>query len=225
MHGDAISVAVKGGVDDWTAQVNSLRSLVAGAIGTANVTVHDALGAVKAYCWTAGSLDVNTLKSLNITGYRGNARREIAPVEGDFGPNLTLSGTDAPRGIALGSARIAGTWQVAGCSINADVGAVTVGSMQGALLLGCKGLTDSPADFQEGQTELHFTLRSLTVKGIDGRYFREDSKLGAWEIGALLFAKEETDPSGTIEFHEARRVKNVPQDVGGPGGEYDLFIV
>ena len=96
--------------------------------------------------------------------------------------------------------------------------------MAGKLLLGCVALSGNASDFAGNE----FTLKSLTVKGIGGEYFRQDSQLGAWEIGSLTFGGQEPLPDGTIEFHELPRSKNVPGLAGNPvgnPGQYDLLMV
>ena len=141
---------------------------------------------------------------------------------GDFQASLALSGAGLAAGAAvLGEATVAGTWKAESCSITGNVGAVAVGSMEGTLLLGCDDLSGNEADFNKGR----FILQSLTISGIEGKYFRTGSKLGAWEIGSLIFVGEELAPDGTIEFHELLRAVNVPEDVGGLGGIYDLVAV
>ena len=143
--------------------------------------------------------------------------------DGDFQVDLELSGAGLAAGAdVLGEATVEGTWKVKACGIIGNVGTVSVGSMEGKLLLGCDELDGNQADFNEGK----FTLRSLTIRGIDGEYFRIDSKLGAWEIGSLIFAGEEPEPSGTIEYHEVLRSRNVPgQEFLPLGGQYILFVV
>jgi hypothetical protein len=110
-------------VDDWTAAARSVRSLTAGDVRKASLTVHDALGAVKVARWAEGTLDANTVRSLSVTGRRG-----AAAVPGDFAATLIIRAEGvSERSASLGSARIAGDltsplWDVAG-----NLGPLTVG--------------------------------------------------------------------------------------------------
>ena len=67
------------------------------------------------------------ISSLQIRGRRGNARRGVAGLAGDFQADLILSGQGSPpRGRALGNVRIAGK-AVGAWSVTGDVGTVRVG--------------------------------------------------------------------------------------------------
>ena len=216
VDGDGTSVNIKGDVDDWTATVDALKSLAAAAIGTASVTVNDALGTCKAIGWQAGKLDVNTLKTLNITGQKARGGNPAIP--GDFGADLTVQGAGvAAKKTALNTAKVAGrvhdnTWLLGG-----NVGTLTLGAMDGSeVLLGCVAATDDPADF--GGNE--FSLRTLTLKGVEGAFFT-DSTLAAWQIGTLRFGQRNAPVTGTIEYHELNRTVNDP-DLSGPVNVYEV---
>ena len=207
--GDGRSINIRGDVDNWTAALRSLRSLAAGAVGTAHVTVQDALGSAKATCWLAGALDANTLGSLRITGQR--ARRGEQAVPGDFRADLTVRGEGvAANRTALNSAQIAGKLMDNTCRFGAAVGTLVLGAMENAkLLVGCDAATGNAADFGGNL----FAIRRITLKGVDGAYF-VNSTLAAWEIGSLRFARRGAEATGTLQYHQMPPVGNDPLFVG-----------
>ena len=125
---NAGSITVKGAVDGWQANLKGgLKSLTAGDIDSANVSVSDALGTVKAQRWGSGTLDADTIKALNITGLKGNAKKGIDAVEGTFGADLSVRGENVTKGSALGSAKIAADLTSGSWAIDGDMGKLTVG--------------------------------------------------------------------------------------------------
>lgn len=122
--GSAGAVSILGSANGWTASVGSLKSLTAGEIVQADVTVADALGSVKARRWSGGKLAADSLGSLRITG----DRRTGTP--GDFGADLLLGGLNVPAGKAtLGSAGIAGDLLSGEWRIGGNMGMLTVSGM------------------------------------------------------------------------------------------------
>jgi len=121
-------VTVKGTVDGWQANLKGgLKSLTAGDIDSANVSVSDALGTVKAQRWGSGTLDADSIKAINITGLKGNVKKGIDAVEGTFGADVSVRGENVTKGSALGSAKIAADLTSGSWAIDGDMGKLTVG--------------------------------------------------------------------------------------------------
>jgi len=209
LNGRGTSIAIRGAVDNWTAALTELRSLIAGAIGSANVTVEDSLGTCKALCWLDGLLDVNTLRNLQVTGKRARDPQDV--VVGDFGADLLVRGQNVdPRRNGLNAAHIAGTLRDNTCQLGASAGRLVVGAMENAeVLVGCAAATGAPEDFVDGQ----FHIRSLTLKGVENEYFT-NSTLAAWAIDVLRFARRNAEATGTIQCCGLGRLTNAPLQVG-----------
>lgn len=182
------AIRIGGDVDGWTASAGLLKSLTAGEVHSADVTVGDALGSVKALCWQEGTLTADSLKSLKLTGRGAKPRWGLDAVDGDFGADVTLRGGDDPPARVLGSARIAGdldggTWRVRG-----DVGSLTVGTwatdctvlaggdLLGLTLGGTRGSTFAAGvDLDTLTYDPEGSIGSVAVRGWKGA---EDEALG-----------------------------------------------
>ena len=137
--GDVGTVTVSGEADGWTLDVHSdVRSLRLGDVTDATVTVDGKLGTLSALRWAGGGVTAKTLRSLNVAGRRGNARRGTEDVPGDFGANLTLMGDPAATGRrnqTLGSVRISGELRDSAWDITGPVGSVMIGHVAASLHL------------------------------------------------------------------------------------------
>jgi len=239
LHGGAGAVRVVGDVDGWTAEATSVKSLTAGHIGTAHVTVTDAIGAVKACQWDGGKLEADSVKSLNITGRRANTKKGISALPGHFGADLALRGLNVAAGkTALGSAKIAG--DLLGCDwlVEAAMGKLTVlgtalgctvrsdGSMLGLTLGASDGSdflagiadngkrhADAPGDFQDPDA----AIKSIQIKGWkipkgeQPPRFVTDSNFSAGEIGAVsVLNPAGGDPYG-LHVSMSNGLENVKQ--------------
>ncbi|HUS91547.1 MAG TPA: lamin tail domain-containing protein [Phycisphaerae bacterium] len=203
VRGDGQAVNVKGDVDGWTLDVQAkdeqkgaLKSLSAKMVGTASVTVADALGTCKAVCWENGSLDVNELKTLQMTGDRRN------DVDGDFGAALTVRGAGlTDRQKALNVANIAGSVHDETWSLGWHVGTLTLGSLINAeVLVGCAAATGDANDFGDNK----FTVGGVTLKGCEDKYF-ENSTFAAYSIGSMRFSGKDAPASGTVQYGILKR--------------------
>ena len=125
--GAAGAVAIRGDVANWTATIGECKALTLGNVADATVTVQDALGAVKAVRWAAGTLTADSIKSLTVTGAKGNVGKGIPAVPGDFGADLNVSGENVTKGAALGSAKIAADLTSGSWAVDGDMGKLTVG--------------------------------------------------------------------------------------------------
>ncbi|HUT62280.1 MAG TPA: hypothetical protein VNA25_30955, partial [Phycisphaerae bacterium] len=207
VRGDGQAVNVKGDVDGWTLDVQAtgeqkgaLKSLNAGQVGTASVTVADALGTAKAVCWEHGSLDVNELKTLQMTGKRGTKGQPDTP--GDFGAALTVCGAGlTDRQKALNNATIAGSVHDETWRLGWHVGTLTVGSLVNAeVLVGCAAATGDAGDFGDKK----FTVGGVTLKGCEDKYF-ENSTFAAYSIGSVRFTGKDAPASGTVQYGILKR--------------------
>jgi len=193
-------VTVKGTVDGWQANLKGgLKSLTSGDIDNANVSVSDALGTVKAQRWGSGTLDANTIKAINITGLKANAKKGIAAVEGTFGADLSVRGENVTKGSALGSARIAADLTSGSWAIDGDMGKLTVGrwvlgtdvltsgDMLGLTLGGADhGRFFAGVDLDTKVFDQAGQIRAVTVKG--WKVSRTDPPLGDLGIGSEFWA-------------------------------------
>jgi len=126
ISGDVGTLRVDGLADQWqlagAGGLTLVKTLTLGEAGTdVQVTVDGELRNVKARQWAGGDIEAAFVGSLKVTGHRPSG------LAGDFGADVTLSGSALPKKRALGSANVAGeilgsTWQVHG-----DVGTVKVG--------------------------------------------------------------------------------------------------
>lgn len=251
VNGKVGKVRIDGEVNGWaldvqnspggdlpdTALTGSLRSLTLGIVGDAAVAVDDALGAVKAVCWTGGSLDADQVKSLRMTGRKGSASRGIDPVSGDFGASLNVHNVAETR-YGLKTTKIAGDLDGALWKIAGDLGGITVtgtardstvratGSMTGITL----GAADG-ADFLAGLASLEIakraadqaddfgdapdaTIRSITIRGLKddptGRFVAE-SHFTAPTLGTVKLKNLSSDgePSGLHVLGDESSIRSV----------------
>ncbi len=113
-------------------------------------------------------IDAPSVGSLTINGQRGNARRGIPDVPGDFQADLLLSGEGDPRQ-TLTNARIAGSLTGAAWDITGDVGTVSVsGEADGWTL------------------DVHSDVRSLRLGDVTNATVTVDGALGT--LSALRWA-------------------------------------
>ncbi len=137
IDGDVGSITVAGDVTDWLLDVDragadqpvSLRSLRAGVVHSADVSVHGLIGSVRVVAGDGGGLTAESVRSLAAAGDRRSG------IAGDFAAAMTLTGPADPRARALGSCRIAGSITgTAGSPIVWDIdGRVGTVSVSGAV--------------------------------------------------------------------------------------------
>jgi hypothetical protein len=146
-------------VDGATAKGVSLASLTVGATIDAQLTVADALGAVRAARWADGKLSADSVASITITGKAGRA-----PLVGDFAADVALAGRNVPAGKnAVGAVSIAhdllgSAWQIGG-----QAGALTVGHLAQGSSVRAAG---SIARIDLGATEGSDFLAGLAVDSL-----------------------------------------------------------
>jgi hypothetical protein len=210
--GQAGAIAVVGDPQGWRLDVHgSLRSLKAGMLSGAEVSVANLLGSLKAMHWDGGKLSVGRIDSLKLTGDR---RRKLAgdlrAVECDVTGAGAVEGQDVLR-----RAYVKGTVAASQIRIDGPARSVNVGRLADSkLLLGATELTGSLHDFDDpqGSSRRHrlgvLILRGAIEEG-QARYF-DASWLGAWDLGVVKFARRPGLISGQIEFHQWAGVVNEP---------------
>jgi cyclophilin family peptidyl-prolyl cis-trans isomerase len=187
--GDVGAITVGGEINNWAAVTRNggdVKSLTAARIRNAAVTA-DALGAVKAWSWEAGSLTANTVASLTVTGYAGNATLAQPAVAGNFGAQVTVHGLDvqSPKS-AMGATTIAGdmvnsTWVIehgtmAAMTVNGTVRdsnvraagsmlGLTMGAVDGSKFLAGVTVAKAPAEVVVADVNSSATISSLTIRG------------------------------------------------------------
>ena len=150
----------------------SLNKLqVAGEILDTQISLSGGAGSIKAAQWEAGSLNADWLKTVTIKGKRGI-------LDGDFGANLTLSGSNAPKGYAFKTIKIAGEasgiWAVTGNGSTVQLGAstadwtATFNGSGNVKYLKVKGYKDKDGNKVQGDLSGSWTgnsVRSVSVYG------------------------------------------------------------
>ena len=170
------SIRIDGEIPDWTLAVDfgppgssllgTVKSLTLGDVGEAHVHAADAIGSVKAVRWAAGYLQADSIKSLNVTGRKGNVKKGVPDIPGDFNAGLSVRGQSVTKGSALGSARIAGNLTSVGWEINGDMGKLTVGRWVASTEVLVSG-----------------DMLGLTLGGSDHGRFRAGIDLDTWVFG------------------------------------------
>ncbi|MCD6304285.1 MAG: hypothetical protein J7M21_04915, partial [Planctomycetes bacterium] len=157
IRGDAGSVAVAGELAWWNGSATGkFKSLLAGQVTEADLTVADALGSVKAARWTGGKIEADTVKSFYITGKRLRGAEDII---GDFQGDLTVTGE-------LGTFTVLGTARNSTVCAGGSIRSIVVGATDGSdFLAGVADDTLDPADVQPADLAAGATIRSLTVRG------------------------------------------------------------
>lgn len=142
--GSVGTITVTGATSDWTlgrsdALVTSLVSLTTGRVAQADLYVGRAIGSIRAVAWDAGQIDAGTLGRLTVTGKSAVASKGIAAISGDFGADIDLSRTGAPKPTSntLSSAVISGNLDSHSWNIVGNMGTLTVGRTAG-------GTVDNP---------------------------------------------------------------------------------
>jgi hypothetical protein len=126
--GDARTIYIKGQIDNWELYVkNKINSLKVGEVNMANIDA-DTINSLQAVCWLSGTIDANSINTLNVSGDKR------ASVRGDFNADITLAGNGvAANKNTLGNAKIAGkitggTWDIIGNGGTIQVGSSPQGS-------------------------------------------------------------------------------------------------
>ena len=174
----------------------SINRLMAGTIGDITVDVSGGINSVKATQWLSGSLTADWVGNLMITGNRR------AGLDGDFGANLHLTGSDAPRGITLKNARISGDladslWDIGGTLKRLKVSGTaenttvrTSGDMLGVQLGASKG-----SDFLAGISG------SVDAANIEVADFVPDGYIHKFKISGLRLPSGAAIPSFFDDSH------------------------
>jgi len=161
-----------------TGLVDGSAAVAAGGIGT-----------ISTGRWQSGSVEADWLVSMAT----GKDRLDAA-VNGDWLAGLTLTGLAAPKGVALGSAKVAGAIRDCTLSIGGNGGTLSAGELLNAdVLLGAAALTGSADDFGVPGARSEFTLKSLQLAGLldapgGVAWAMKDSDVAAWTIGTFKAA-------------------------------------
>jgi hypothetical protein len=201
IDGEVRTIRVTGRVSGWQLQGNasglcSVRSLTLGDVSEADVAVEDVLGAVKAQRWANGTLSADSMGSLQITGYRGDLRRGIVAVPGDFGAVVDVRGENVlARRRTLNSASIAGDLAGSLWKVGGDVGMFrVVGTASGSVVRA----SGSIATVTLGAADGSDFLAGVDVDG-QGRYAAVDGDFvnPQARIGVVSFRGLPTPPVGS----------------------------
>jgi len=180
--GQAGAVTIGGAVNALTAHAGKMTSFQAGAVNDAELTVDDALGSAKAYCWNAGKIEADKIGTLSITGRL--ATTALPLIAGDFAANLTVKGLKAVTGPLLGTATIAhdvtgGAWTIGDAAMAAFTGntvtTITVShDVTGSTwkILGSAGTLDIKCTAMNSMIRASGTITTLNLGATDGSEFQ-----------------------------------------------------
>jgi hypothetical protein len=177
----AISGAVGEAGQPWQLRnAASIASLTLGDVTNATVAASGSVGAIKAMRWLDGSISAASIASIATSGKAGFGK--VAPILGNFGADVTLTGTAKS---ALGTLAIAG-WLDGAMIVSTDrpLGTLTVG--------GIRNSTITAGDMGPKKT----SINGLTVVGIKGQtYAFVNSNVAAYTLGRV--SVKGVDPVGT----------------------------
>jgi hypothetical protein len=158
----------------------SIASLTLGDVTNATVAAGGSIGAIKAMRWLDGSISAASIASIATSGKAGLGR--AAPILGDFGADVTLTG--AAR-LALGTLAIAGWLDGATIvSTHSPLGTLTLGGIRSSTIMA--------GDMGASKT----SINRLTVTGIKGqKYVFVNSNVAAYTLGRM--SVKGVDPVGT----------------------------
>ena len=135
IQGDIGAITVTGGVLNWALtgdgvgnDLGVITSLTLPDVSGTTLASVGGIGTLKATRWLGGSIQANSLATLNITGATG--------IPGDFTASMTLAGASLlPTAKTLGTTTIKGNSGVSTWNITGNVGAITAGSATGLQLV------------------------------------------------------------------------------------------
>jgi cyclophilin family peptidyl-prolyl cis-trans isomerase len=180
--GQAGAVTIGGAVNALTAHAGKMTSFQAGAVNDAELTVDDALGSAKAFCWNAGKIEADKIGTLSITGRL--ATTALPLIAGDFAANLTVKGLKAVTGPLLGTATIAhdvtgGVWTIGDAAMAAFTGntvtTITVShDVTGStwMVFGSAGTLDIKGTAMNSMIRASGTITALNLGATDGSEFQ-----------------------------------------------------
>jgi hypothetical protein len=158
------------------------------------------IGAIAAGRWQSGSAAADWLVSMTTSKDRLDAA-----VNGDWLAGLTLTGLAAPKGVALGSAKVAGAIRDCALWFGGNVTTLSAGELLNAdVLLGALALNGLADDFGVPGGRSEFTLKSLQLAGIldapgGVAWAMKDSDVAAWTVGAFKAAGSASN--SRLEYH------------------------
>jgi len=173
-----------------------VTGLVDGSVAVAG----GGIGAVAVGRWQSGSAAADWLVSMTTSKDRLDAA-----VNGDWLAGLTLTGLAAPKGVALGSAKVAGAIRDCSLWFGGNVGTLSAGELLNAdVLLGAAALNGLADDFGVPGGRSEFTLKSLQLTGIldapgGVAWAMKDSDVAAWTVGAFKAAGSASN--SRLEYH------------------------
>ena len=170
----------------WSLNASDINHLSVGTMTDANVTVTGHAGNVRTGTWSAGAMQVGSVRTLATAG--------------DFQADLNVTGNGvAPGSVAVYQMVVTGAVRNANVSISADVGAMQLGGIESSsILVGCAGVTGDASDF-DGNT---YGIRALRLGG----GVMTGGTLAAWSIGDLVFDAGAGESTGTIEYGNLGRM-------------------
>ena len=175
---------------DLTADINansantkgvSISKLYAGSVSNISLNASGGIKTIKVSKWNSGEIQAAWISTLQTSGNRR------AGIRGDFSANVTLSGVDAPKNIALKSIKVANDLTNSILRINGSIGRlVVVGTVRnttvhstaniGRIILGATIDSDFLAGFDLDFAQRHptniadftfdCTIKSIKVKGL-----------------------------------------------------------
>jgi hypothetical protein len=189
-----------------TGLMDGVIAVAAGGMGTASVGR-----------WNSGGVEAGWLNSLATV-----ADRLDAAVNGDWQVDVNLTGAGAPKGVALGSAKVAGTVRDCSLRIGGNVNTLSArGLLNADVMVGAAAITGLEADFAGPAGRNEFTLKILQLAGVLDApggvpWVMKNSDVAAWTIGAFKAAG--SADNSRLEYHV------ITQDQGPAAGVLRLLV-
>lgn len=189
--------------------LGSVRSVVLGNVVNGTAVFSAAVNKLTALQWSAGSITMDVLGRLRITGRRANARWGLAAIPGNFGADLTVNNTAASR-YAARSISVANWIDGADIRIQGNTGKVSAaGARNGLLFVGVQpaetDLPDAAGDFSSQSM-----LRTLLIRGVAGEAWSFiNFNVAASNLGRARVVNVQTDNSGTPFGFAAESIRNL----------------
>jgi hypothetical protein len=170
----------------WSLNASDINHLSVGTVTDANVTVTGHAGNVRTGTWSAGAMQVGSVRTLATAG--------------DFraGLNVTGNGVD-PGSVVIYQMKVTGAIQNTTFSVSGNVGSMQLSDLNSSsILLGCNSVTGDINNF--GGAE--YGIRALRFSGgvVNG------STIAAYSIGHLGFDADAGESAGVIQYSNLGRM-------------------
>ena len=169
--------------------------------------------------WLAGTQPGGVSDEINAAAIRvlqiSGDRRSALP--GDFEADLLLTGSGDERTPILTTAKIAGAVRNSLWNLSDSANNIFIGQLDNALIfMGVNETYQSIADFQNTAADFvtgEHTIKSVTLTGIDGVFFINNSVLAGSDIGSINF-RGDSNGTGLVQFAQSKRgVQRLPNGV------------